>query len=216
MDTTPLEAQSRDHVGTRTSRRLRRDGMLPAVIYGHKEGTVSVALEAKPFTDALRKGAHLFDLSVAGAKETVLVKEVQYDYLGDTVIHVDFARVSLDEAITTNVPLNLVNADDAAGVKAGGVLSVKLNTLEVQCKANNIPDEIEADLADLKMGDSLFVHQITLPEGVTTEFDGDTVIARIAQPRGVETPEDEEAAIADSGNEPEVIGEKKEDAESTE
>src|SRR5580704_417679 len=99
-----VSARPRKELGTRANRRLREAGMLPGVIYGHKEAIVPVTLTKKEVVDHLNHGAHLFYLSLDGKSEKVLVKEVQYDYLGADVIHVDFARVSLDEKVKVTIP----------------------------------------------------------------------------------------------------------------
>ena len=211
MKTISLDAETRDHVGTRTSRRLRRDGKLPAVVYGHKEATVSVALPKKAFADSLGRGAHLFDLNIAGSSETVLVKEVQYDHLGLELVHVDFTRISLDEKITTHVPITLTGEEDAPGVHEGGVMSHKITEFEVECRADQIPDRIVADVGGLGMGEALHVREISVPAGVTVLDDPEAIIARVAPPRVLETGEEEEAAVEPTGTEPELIGEKAEE-----
>src|SRR4051812_18388716 len=102
-----VEAKKRTGLGSRANKRLRLTGLLPGVVYGHKEAVVPVSLPKREVVNHLARGAHVFDLNIDGKSEKVLVKEVQYDHLGDEVLHVDFARVSLDERVTVTVPLEL-------------------------------------------------------------------------------------------------------------
>src|SRR5207244_1666405 len=122
-----VTAQPRSQLGSRANRRLRGTGFLPGVIYGHKEAVIPVTLPKKEVVNFINKGAHLFDLSLDGKSEKVLIKEVQFDHLGIEVIHVDFARVSLDEKVEVTVPLELKGTP--AGEADGGVLQQIINEL---------------------------------------------------------------------------------------
>ena len=211
-DTITLQADAREASGTRAARRLRKAGKIPAVVYGHGEGTASIALDAKAVGDSLKHGAHLFNLDLAGGKtETVLIKDVAFDVYGERVLHMDLTRISLDERITTLVPVEMVG--EAPGTLEGGVVSQKYSELEVECRADQIPDRILADIGALGMGDNLNISDLKLPEGVNATAEGDYVVVHIAPPRVVEDDEDEQAATEDTGAEPEVIGEKDDDAE---
>src|SRR5947209_185762 len=138
--TAQVTAKQRSELGSRANKRLRDAGMLPGVIYGHKEAVVPVTLPKKEVVNHLNHGAHLFDLSVDGKSEKVLVKEVQYDHLGLEVMHVDFARVSLDEKVEATVPLELKG--EPKGVADGGVLTQVISQLEIECLVTDIPDVI--------------------------------------------------------------------------
>src|SRR6185436_12697703 len=132
-------AKSRSELGSRANKRLRDSGFVPGVIYGHKEAVVPVTLPKKEVTNHLNHGAHLFDLALEGKSEKVLVKEVQYDHLGIDVIHVDFARVSLDERVEVTVPIELKgepNTDE------GGVVTQVMNDIEIECLVTEIPHSI--------------------------------------------------------------------------
>src|SRR5207302_8228485 len=126
-----VSAKPRSELGSRANKRLRDGGLVPGVIYGHKEAVVPVTLPKKELVNHINKGAHLFDLSVDGKSEKVLVKEVQYDHLGIEVLHVDFARVSLDEKVEITVPLELKGTPK--GEADGGVLQQVISQLEVEC-----------------------------------------------------------------------------------
>ncbi len=193
----PLIAETREKLGTRTTRRLRAAGKVPGVIYGHGEGNVAVAVPSKPFNESLAKGAHVFELGMGELKENVLVKDVQFCHLGKDIIHVDFARVNLNERVTVNVSITLKG--DAKGEKAGGVLTQTLNELELECVVTEIPSEIIYDITDLEVDTAVHVSDLKLPAGATLVTDGELIVAIIRVI--AETDAGEEGAVA----EPEVI-----------
>src|SRR5256884_6260792 len=134
-----VPAKPRSELGSRANKRLRDAGFLPGVIYGHKEAVVPVTLPKKEVVNHIHHGAHLFDLNLDGKSEKVLVKEVQYDHLGLEVMHVDFARVSLDEKVEVTVPLELKGTPK--GEAEGAVLQQILSELEIECLVTDIPHE---------------------------------------------------------------------------
>src|SRR6476659_2447129 len=138
--TAQISIKPGSELGSRANKRLRDSGFIPGVIYGHKEAVVPVTLPKKETVNHLEHGAHVFNLALDGKSETVLVKEVQYDHLGIEVIHVDFARVSLDEKVEVTVPLALKG--DPKGEADGGVLQQILAELEIECLVTEIPDAI--------------------------------------------------------------------------
>lgn len=210
-ETPTLEANARDKVGTRYSARLRKAGKLPAVIYGHGEEPAHVTLDGDALTDCLHGGAHLLEIKIDGAKaENCLIKAVQYDYLGDHIIHVDLARVDLNEVVEVQVPITLKNQDNCPALKQpGAVLNQPLTDLVIACKANAIPEEVVLDITELKIGDSITAGDLTLPAGVELVADTETTVVSIT----VVQEEDLDAATADAdaSAEPEVLSEKKED-----
>lgn len=206
-----IQAQPRTKLGTQVARRTRREGLLPGVVYGHKKDTVAVAVPALEFTQMLRKGQHLFELQMPGQAETVLVKEVQYNYLGTEPVHVDFSRVDLNERVEVSVPLVLRGT--AAGVTAGGVLQQILMELQIECVVTDIPEQIRANVAKLELNQSLHAGEITLPEGAKLVTEAEAVVAVVS-----EVKEEEAAAAvpgAEGAAEPEVIskGKAEEDGE---
>ena len=202
----PRDSQRNKGVGTRAARRLRARGLVPAIIYGHKQAPVPIALTRDDVWQLVKRHAHLAQLQVDGAGEMVLVREVQWDHLGKEIIHLDFARVSADEAITTEVPLELHGS--APGLAQGGILEQLAHTLTVTCRANAIPDAIRLELGGLQLHGGIHVRDLTLPEGVTATADPELllvhVVTRAAAPEP--TPAAEPAAA-----EPEVIGRKAEE-----
>src|SRR5438270_10027055 len=203
--TAQVTAKARSELGSRANKRLRDSGFIPGVIYGHKEAVVPVTLPKKETVGYLNRGAHLFDLAVDGRSEKVLVKEVQYDHLGIEVIHVDFARVSLDEKVEVTVPLEFKGTPK--GEADGGVLQQLISDLEIECLVTDIPTSIRVNVADLGVDDVLHVSDLQLPAGVRPLQDGDLLVAT------VKIIEEEEAApaaaaAAEGAAEPEVIGRK--------
>jgi large subunit ribosomal protein L25 len=197
-----VTAKSRTELGSRANKRLRDAGLLPGVIYGHKEAVVPVTLPKKEVVNHLDRGAHLFDLTLDGKNEKVLIKEVQYDHLGMEVIHVDFARVSLDEKVKVTVPVELKGTPK--GEADGGVLQQIIKSLEVECLVTEIPDALRHNVAEMALDEVLHIKDMKLPPGVKVLQDGDLIVATVK-----EILEVAPAAVAEEGTaEPEVIGRK--------
>ena len=202
-----IAAEPRSALGSRANKRLRDSGKVPGVVYGHKEAVVPVSLPKKELVNHLNHGTHVFDLSLDGKAEKVLVKEVQYDHLGIEVLHVDFARVSADERVEVTVPLVLKG--EPAGESEGGVLQQIVSELEIECLVTDIPHEIVHNVSEMKLDDVLHIKELKLPPGVKAMQDEDLVVAQ------VKTIEEEAAAPAaeEGAAEPEVIGRKPEEGE---
>jgi len=184
--------------GTRVSRRLRATGRIPAIVYGHKEGNTPVSLARDSIWEMLKKSSHLAELSLNGTTETVIVRDIQWDYLGKEILHVDFARVSADETIETEVRLELRGT--APGVVEGGVLDHAVHNLHVRCRANAIPDSIRVDVSNLHLGASIHTRDLTLPEGVTALGDPDLVLIHV-----IARTEAADATETEGQSQPEVI-----------
>src|SRR5450432_3493682 len=159
-----VTVKPRSELGSRANKRLRDTGQLPGVIYGHKEAVVPVTLPKKEVVNHLNHGAHVFDLSIEGKNEKVLVKEVQYDHLGHEVIHVDFARVSLDEKVEVTVPLELKGTPK--GEEEGAVLQQIVAELEIECLVTDIPDAIRHNVSEMEKDSVLRIKDLKLPQGV--------------------------------------------------
>src|SRR5256885_2885912 len=153
-----LNVKIRGELGSRANKRLRDAGFIPGVIYGHKEAVVPITLPKKDTVNHLHHGAHLFDLAVDGKSEKVLVKEVQYDHLGIEVIHVDFARVSLDEKVEVTVPLILKG--EPKGEAEGAVLQQFISELEVECLVTDIPNEIVHNVTEMEKDSELHISDL--------------------------------------------------------
>jgi large subunit ribosomal protein L25 len=209
-DTPTLQAQPRDKVGTRYAKRLRADGRLPIVIYGHGHKPVHASVDTRELHDVLDGSAQLVEVNVDGQPTPCLIKDVQYDYLDRDPVHVDLAIVNLDEEVEVEVAIELEG--EAKGLsEAGALLDQQMTSLLISCKANNIPDVIEHDVSELGVGESVTVADLTLPEGVTAADDADKLVAHLVVQAVQEEPEDEAAA---DDAEPEVIDKgKKEEGE---
>jgi large subunit ribosomal protein L25 len=204
--TAQITAKPRPELGSRANKRLRDAGLLPGVIYGHKEAVVPVTLPRKETVNQLKRGAHVFDLAVEGKSEKVLVKEVQYDHLGIEVIHVDFARVSLDEKVEVTVPVELKG--EPKGEKDGGVLQQIINELEVECLVTDIPDRIVHNVSEMALDDVLHIKDLQLPAGVRVLRDAELIVAQVKE---IKEEEVAPAAAVEGEAEPEVIGKKAEE-----
>jgi large subunit ribosomal protein L25 len=197
-----VTAKNRTELGSRANKRLRDSGLLPGVIYGHKEAVIPVTLPKKEVVNHLDHGAHLFDLTLDGKNEKVLIKEVQYDHLGMEVIHVDFARVSLDEKVKVSIPLELKGTPK--GEADGGVLQQIIKDLDVECLVTEIPDAIRYNVADMELDAVLHIKDLKLPAGVKVLHDDDLIVATVK-----EILEVAPATVGEEGAaEPEVIGRK--------
>ena len=203
-----LTAQPRSALGSRANKRLRDQGLVPGVIYGHKEAVVPVTLPKKELATHIERGAHLFDVALDGKSEKVLIKEVQYDHLGIELVHVDFARVSLDEKVEVTVPLELKGTPK--GEADGGVLQQIMAELEVECLVTDIPDRITHNVSEMAIDDVLHIKDLKLPPGVRATQDEDQIVAAV---RVIEEEAPAEAAEAEGAAEPEVIGRKPEEGE---
>ncbi len=201
-----VTAQPRSELGSRANKRLRDKGFIPGVIYGHKEAVVPVTLAKKEVVGYLDKGAHVFDIAMDGKSEKVLVKEVQYDHLGQEVLHVDFARVSLDERVEVTVPLELKG--EPKGEADGGVLQQIVAELELECLVTEIPDAIRHNVSEMALGDVLHIKDLKLPPGVKAMQDEDLIVATVKV-----VAEEAPAEAPEGSAEPEVIGRKPEDGE---
>src|SRR3954447_18015877 len=175
--TAQVSAQPRNELGSRANKRLRDRGLVPGVVYGHKEAVVPVTLPKKELVNHLNHGTHVFDLSLDGKAEKVLVKEVQYDHLGIEVIHVDFAHVSADERVEVTVPLELKG--EPAGESEGGVLQQIVSELEIECLVTDIPSVIVHNVSEMKLDDVLHIKDLKFPAGVVSKQDEDLIVAMV-------------------------------------
>jgi large subunit ribosomal protein L25 len=199
-----LNVEVRKEAGKRHAKRLRRDGGIPAVLYGHGEQTVSLAVPREQFAAALRHGSRLVELK-GGANESALIRELQWDIYGTAVMHIDFTRVSADERIEVKVPVEL--RGQAPGVRAGGVIQHLVHEIEIECLATAIPDKIQLNINHLELKDSITVGQLELPSGVKLLSEPEAIAVQCVEP----AVEEEVEAAPTEGAEPEVIGRKAEE-----
>src|SRR5919112_1270193 len=178
-DAVKISVEARDPAknkgtGSRFARKLRSRGRIPAIIYGHKQDPVPISLTREAVWEMVKKSTHLAGLALGETSETVLVRDVQWDHLGKEVIHLDFARVSADESIETEVRLELRGT--AAGLAEGGVVEQLVHSITVTCRASAIPDSIRIDASGLHLGAAVHVRDLVLPEGVSVAADPDLLL----------------------------------------
>jgi large subunit ribosomal protein L25 len=203
-------------VGKGSARQARRDGQVPAVIYGNKEEPVLLTLERRVLIKELDNPQffiQLIDVEVDGAKHRVLPRDVQFHPVSDTPMHVDFLRFDPKRKISANVPVVFEGEDESPGLKSGGVLNIVRYEVEVLCTADNIPPELILQLAGLDVGDSMHASAVTLPTGVEFAItDRDFTIATIAAPTiAVEPAAGEEGEEGEEGEGAEATGDSAED-----
>ncbi|HEY0413430.1 MAG TPA: 50S ribosomal protein L25/general stress protein Ctc [Allosphingosinicella sp.] len=179
-----LSAETRERAGKGASRAMRREGRVPAVVYGNREEPLAVHVEEKALVKMLNTGHFMNSVvmvEVAGGPTArTLPKDVQFHPVTDRPLHVDFLRISEHSKVHVAVPIRFVGEDQSRGLKRGGVLNAVRHELELVCDAAEIPDDIEISLAGLDIGDSLHISHITLPEGVESAItDRDFTIATI-------------------------------------
>jgi large subunit ribosomal protein L25 len=199
-----LTVQKREGRGSRIAAKLRKSGRIPAVVYGHKEETVSVALSGDEVNAVLRHKVQIVDLKMDGGVQKAQIRDVQWDHLGKEVLHVDLKRVSVDERIEISVPLELRGI--APGVTAGGVLDQPIHSLRVECLAIAVPESIRVNILELQLGAAIHVRDLQLPQGVKALDDPDAIVVHVTTPQ-VEPEAAAPAAVAESA-EPEIIGRK--------
>jgi large subunit ribosomal protein L25 len=205
-----IEAELREKTGRSETRRLRRAGKLPGVVYGGDKPELPIVMDALALSKLLDEEhfhTAIIEINVKGArgKNEALLKDVQYDPVKDTATHIDFFRVSSESIVNIDVPVHAINYEKCPGVVVGGTLEVIRHTLPVHCRADAIPDHIDVDCSELKVGDSLHISEIALPDGVEVPHEEDFAVVHIAAPRVEAEPaaeEGEEAAEeAEAGGE---------------
>lgn len=206
-----IKAELRTKAGKGSSRAIRREGRLPAVVYGAKQDVQPITVDRVDIQKLLNTGAFLsttYDIVVdGGKKQMVLPRDVQFHPVTDWPLHIDFLRLAEDEVIAIMVPIHTINEEECPGIRQGGIVNIVRHEIELACPANAIPEKIEIDLSGLELGDSVHISAITLPEGVTSVIDDrDFTIATIAAPSALKSDEDEdeEAVEGEEGEEGET------------
>jgi large subunit ribosomal protein L25 len=222
MDNLRLPARARDAGGSRAARRLRREGLIPGVLYGHGKPAVLFAVEPAHLREAMSgdSGRHaVLDVMLEGHKRArrAIIKELELDPVRHVVTHVDLQEIRLDEVIEARVAVRYEGP--AAGEKTGGMLDESTRELTVKGKVTEIPEHLSVDITEMTVGDALYVKDMTVPEGLEVLDDPELVLCSVLMPRKAEAvpaEEEEAAAVAEAEEqaEPEVIGKgQKEEAE---
>ncbi|MCZ7535245.1 MAG: 50S ribosomal protein L25 [Acidimicrobiia bacterium] len=190
MSEVTLVAERRSETGSRPSGRLRREGRVPAVVYGLGQDNVTVTVPARELGHILAGGANtVVTLLLDGADQLTLVRQVQRHPVRGEYLHVDLVRVSADIAVTAEVPLHITGEPE--GVKGGGMLEQQLFSVTVEAKPNAIPNSIECDASALDIGDQLHVSDLAIPAGVTLQHEADELVAQVIVPRALAEEEEE-------------------------
>ncbi|NCF48721.1 MAG: 50S ribosomal protein L25/general stress protein Ctc [Bacteroidetes bacterium] len=195
-DITTISATERERVGKGSARAARRAGLVPAVIYGNKKAPVGINMQSREITKIVHQAGiygRLLEIDVAGSKSTVLARDIQFHPVSDVIMHMDFLRVSSSATVAVAVAVEFINEDTCPGIRVGGVLNIVRHEVELNCPASAIPEKITIDLDGVKIGDSIHISSIPLPDGVTpTITDRDFTVATLASPGGGVKNEDEE------------------------
>ncbi len=212
MQKIQLQSNVRKEISKKATKELRKQGCIPAVLYGHGIKTLNLTVEQKEFEQMIKKmhGENvLISLSIGGngssKQETVMVKNVQYHPVSDGLLHIDFYKILLHEKITTRI--NIVLTGQAPGVKEGGVLDHSMRDVEVSCLPDKIPGHFEVDIAQLEIGSSIHISDLKIPEGVEILADAEQAIVSIVPPTIIK---EDEVSVEE---EPEVIEGEKEEVE---
>ena len=215
-DQLTLSAEPRERAGKGASRALRREGRIPAVIYGDKKEPELIHVEERALDKLLGTGHFMNSLimvDINGKKTRTLPKDVALDPVSDRALHIDFFRLAKGAKVQVNIPVVFVNEEESPGLKRGGVLNVVRFELDLMCDADKIPDQIEIDVTGLEIGDSVHISNVTLPEGSESSItDRDFTIAGVTAPSALKSSDDEAEQAEDEEAEGEeaVTGEEAE------
>ena len=196
-----LKAIKRDSISRGETNKLRAKGLIPAILYGGKDPNAKISIEKKSIENILNSDSFLstvIELEIDGKKQKVLPRDIAYHVVSDEPIHIDFMRVVSGSKIVIEIPVKFKNQSESPGLKRGGVLNIVRRKVELNCPADQIPDDIEIDLAGTDIGTSIKISSVTLPSNVVPTITGrDFVIATVAAPSIVKEPEKpaEETAV---------------------
>lgn len=183
-----ISAFKRDKLGSIESRRIRRAGRVPAVVYGHEQEPAHVSVEDHDLQNLIKNRERVFEIDVDGQVEETMLRDLQWDTFGTQVLHIDLIRINASERVTVEVPVRLRGT--SPGVVSGGILEQPLHTLELDCLAHNIPDDLPVRINALEIGDAIHVSDVEVPRGSKIHNEGDQVVVHVLAPKG----EEEEAA----------------------
>jgi large subunit ribosomal protein L25 len=205
---TLLKAEVRENTGSKHAANVRKQGRIPAVVYGHKEEPIAVSLDAHNLIEGLHHGHRLMDVKIGKKTQKMLVKDLQYDWMGRDIIHVDLMRVDVTEKIKVTVPIELKGT--AQGTHEGGIIEEHADRVEVECMVTDIPESLVVSVKEVGVGDALHASDIELPSNVKLSSRPDTLLVTCSLVAAAKSTEEleEEAPVA-----PEVIGEEKEAGE---
>lgn len=209
MSSETLEVKKRDGVGSIASKKLRRTGNVPAILYGHGEENVNLSVKSDAIGRIIQHGTKLLSLT-GDITETALLRDVQWDAFGIDVLHVDFTRVSQSEAVEVTLPVELHG--EAPGTSEGGQLVFAAHELTIQCPASAIPEHIQVNVSDLHVGQAIHAGEVPLPDGAKVVTPEAEVVVQVTKPSGAAAA----ASDAESDAEPELIRKEKTEEEGSE
>jgi large subunit ribosomal protein L25 len=204
--TLQLNAKIRENTGSKAAAKERKQGRIPAVVYGHKKETEAISVDEHNLVEGIHHGHRLMDIKIGRKIQKVLVKDIQYDHLGKNIIHADLVRVDITETVKVAVPIELKGT--AKGTQEGGVITEHTDHLDIECQAADIPESIVVTVTDMDVGDTLHAKDVELPPGATLTSSPDILLVTcslVAAAKAAEEIEEEEEPAA-----PEVITEAKE------
>lgn len=206
MDAISIQIKLKKDCGSRIARKYRKSGLIPAILYGHKQESLMFLLDKKEFIKTLNSGLKMVSLKWDSSEETALIKDVQFDTFGKEILHIDFVRIALTEKLTTQVPIVLYGTSQ--GVKEGGILDHSMKEVEIECLPTEIPKEIRINVSELKIKDSLRMKDIEVPPNVKVLENPDVIVVSVHfAVEEKEVPEEELVA------EPEVLTARKPEEE---
>ena len=169
-----LKAEVRENTGSKEAEKLRKQGRIPAIVYGHKQEPLAISLNSHNFVEGLHHGHRVMDIDVVGKKETIMVKDIQYDHLGKDIIHIDLIRVDVTEKVKVKVPIELKGT--AKGTHESGIIEEHADQLEVECQVTDIPETIVVSVKDVGVGDNIHDGEVELPAGIKLVSDQETLL----------------------------------------
>jgi large subunit ribosomal protein L25 len=206
METQQLQVKIKEDTGSLKARKHRVSGLIPAILYGHKQESMMFLLNEKEFSTALNTEAKMVNLKWNGSEEIALIKDVQFDTFGRKILHVDFVRIALTEKVTTHVPVVLYGTSQ--GVKEGGILDHALKEIEIECLPTEIPKNIRINISELAIGNTIHISDLELPANAKVLGNPDAIVVSVhfaAEEK--ETPEEE------ASSEPKIISARKPEKE---
>jgi large subunit ribosomal protein L25 len=197
-----LKAIIRDNTSSGSNKKLRADGLVPAILYGGKNPNQNISIEKKAIKSIVNSDTFLskvLELDIDGKKEKVIPRDIDFHVVSEEPIHIDFMRIISGKKIILEIPVKFINHPDSPGLKRGGVLNIVRRKVELKCPGENIPDDITVDLAGTDIGTSIKISSIKLPENVAPTIDRDFVIATVAAPTVIKEPEKPTEEVAVEG-----------------
>ena len=206
METQQLQVKIKKDTGSLKARKNRESGLIPAILYGHKQENMMFLLNEKEFSTALNAEVKMVNLKWYSSEEIAIIKDVQFDTFGKKILHVDFVRIALTEKVTTHVPVVLYGTSQ--GVKEGGILDHALKEVEIECLPTEIPKNIRINISELAIGNTIHISDMELPANAKVLGNPDAIVVSVHF-----ATEEKEAPEEEISSEPEIISARKPEKE---